>query len=202
MNKSYQQITPGIPDSEFVRGNVPMTKEEVRTITIAKLKLCKDDVFLDIGAGTGSVSVEVARLIPSAKVYAIEHKAEAVELIKQNVAKFELTNIEVIHAKALEALESINGVNKVFIGGSSGQLEGIINWIVTNCSVGTRIVVNAVTLDTLFETRKQFANSVFSKPEIIQVGITKVETVAGVDMLRAQSPIFIITTELIKTNEI
>lgn len=196
MNKSYQQITPGIPDSEFVRGNVPMTKEEVRTITIAKLKLCKDDVFLDIGAGTGSVSVEVARLIPSAKVYAIEHKAEAVELIKQNVAKFELTNIEIIHAKALEALESINGVNKIFIGGSSGQFEGIIGWIANNCSVGARIVVNAVTLNTLFEAKKLFSNSIFSKPEIIQVGITKVETVAGVDLLRAQSPIFIITTEL------
>lgn len=201
MSKKYNQLTPGIPDHAFIRGNVPMTKEEVRSITIAKLQLCKDDVFMDIGAGTGSVSVEVARLLPQSKVYAIEHKAEAVELIKQNVAKFELANIEVIHAKALEAFENVNGVNKIFIGGSSGQLEGIINWVTRNCGVGTRIVANAVTLDTLFECKKLFSSSSFSHPEIIQVGITKVETVAGLQMMRAHSPIFIITTEIVQNND-
>ena len=93
---SNKNITPGIPDDEFIRGQVPMTKEEIRTLSIAKLRLQPGDRFLDIGAGTGSVSIEAALLLPEQTVYAVEHNPEAVSLIGQNCEKFSVNNIKVI----------------------------------------------------------------------------------------------------------
>ena len=85
-----------IKDSEFLRGKVPMTKEEVRAVSIAKLDMKDTDICLDIGAGTGSVSIEMARFASKGKVYAIEEKQEAVDLIKENMKKFHISNIEII----------------------------------------------------------------------------------------------------------
>lgn len=188
-------ITAGIPDSEFIRGDVPMTKQEVRVLSLSKLQLAHGDRVLDIGAGTGSVSVEIARLLPQSPVFAVEHKAKAVELIQQNAAKFCTPNIQVILGNAPQALASLTNINKVFIGGSGGNLSEILDWIVSRHTVsGSRVVINAVTLDTLVVARRCLVSPAFDTPEIIQVAVNRIEKIGNSDMFRPESPVFIITT--------
>ena len=186
-------ITAGIPDNEFIRDTVPMTKMEVRVISISKLQIAEGDRVMDIGAGTGSVSIEIARLLPKSTVYAVEHKAKAVDLIKQNAVKFNTPNLEVIHGKAPEVLTGLKHVNKFFIGGSSGNLVEILDWIVANGAPNSHIVVNAVTLETLTLASHYLSGIGFSDLEIIQVAINRVEKLGGVDMFRAMTPVFVIS---------
>jgi len=194
MNKYNQQLTAGIPDSEFIRGDVPMTKEEIRILSLSKLQLTVGDYLLDVGAGTGSVSIEMARLLPESTVYAVEQKAKALELIRQNALKFETPNIKIIEGIAPDALSNLSGVNKIFIGGSGGNLKEIIDWIECNCHTGSRVVINAVSLNTLVNTRQLLDTPAFSQPEIIQVSINRIEKLGNAEMFRAQSSIFIIST--------
>ena len=194
MNKQPKQLTAGIPDSEFIRGDVPMTKEEIRVLSLSKLRLTVGDCLLDVGAGTGSVSIEMARLLPESTVYAVEQKAKALELIRQNALKFETPNVKIIEGKAPEALANLSGVNKIFIGGSGGNLKEIIEWVERNCQTGSRLVINAVSLNTLVDARQLLDSPAFSAPEIIQVGINRIEKLGNAEMFRPQSPIFIIST--------
>lgn len=195
MNNYTCKITAGIPDNEFIRADVPMTKEEIRTISLSKLDLKKGDTFLDVGAGTGSVSIEAALLLPGSKVYAVEHKTKATDLIRQNAVKFNTENIQIIEGKAPEALNGIKGVNKVFIGGSGGNLKEILDWVVANCESETQVVINAVTLNTLIEARQYLTKPFFSQPEIIQVSINRIENIGSAEMFRPQSPIFILSAK-------
>jgi precorrin-6Y C5,15-methyltransferase (decarboxylating) CbiT subunit len=194
MNKYNQQLTAGIPDSEFIRGDVPMTKEEIRILSLSKLQLTVGDCLLDVGAGTGSVSIEMARLLPESTVYAVEQKAKALDLIRQNALKFETPNIKIIEGIAPDALSNLSDVNKIFIGGSGGNLKEIIDWIECNCHTGSRVVINAVSLNTLVNTRQLLDTPAFSQPEIIQVSINRIEKLGNAEMFRAQSSIFIIST--------
>jgi len=194
MNKKLEQLTAGIPDSEFIRGDVPMTKEEIRILSLSKLQLTVGDCLLDVGAGTGSVSIEMARLLPESKVYAVEQKAKALDLIRLNALKFETPNIKAIEGKAPDALANLSGVNKIFIGGSGGNLKEIIDWVERNCHVGSRLVINAVSLNTLVDARQLLDSPAFSVPEIIQVSINRIEKLGNAEMFRPQSPIFIIST--------
>ena len=194
MNKQPEQLTAGIPNSEFIRGDVPMTKEEIRILSLSKLQLTVGDCLLDVGAGTGSVSIEMARLLPESKVYAVEQKAKALDLIRLNALKFETPNIKAIEGKAPDALANLSGVNKIFIGGSGGNLKEIIDWVERNCHVGSRLVINAVSLNTLVDARQLLDSPAFSVPEIIQVSINRIEKLGNAEMFRPQSPIFIISS--------
>ena len=90
-----------IADKDFIRGEVPMTKQEVRAVSVAKLKLSENSVLIDVGAGTGSVGIEAATYIPCGKVYAVEKKSEGIKLIKENLKKFGIKNLEVIQESFL-----------------------------------------------------------------------------------------------------
>ncbi|WP_243345878.1 precorrin-6Y C5,15-methyltransferase (decarboxylating) subunit CbiT [Parabacteroides sp. FAFU027] len=189
---SNKYSTPGIPDDEFIRGKVPMTKEEIRTLSIAKLRLQPGDHFLDIGAGTGSVSIEAALLLPEQTVYAVEHNPEAVSLIGQNCEKFGVNNIKVIAGKAPEVLSDVPEVNKVFIGGSSGNLPAILEWIIAQVKADLTLVVNAITLETLMTAQSWFADREDFDTELSQVAVTRFEAVGKYSMMKPLTPVFIL----------
>ena len=118
--------THGIPDEEFIRGKAPMTKEEVRSVSLSKLRLTEDSICCDVGAGTGSVSVEMALRADQGQVFAIEKKEEAAALLEENKQKFAVDNLEIIKGEAPQALENLPAPTHAFIGGSSGNLKEIV----------------------------------------------------------------------------
>lgn len=135
-------------DSDFVRGKTPMTKEEVRAIIIQKMELEPDSIVWDIGAGTGSITIESARFCPFGEVYAVEQNDEAVKLIEKNRQKFRVDNVYIVHKTATESLEELPCPDVVFIGGSTGQLEQILDYI-AQFQKNIPVVVSAVTVETL-----------------------------------------------------
>lgn len=188
----WRGYAAGIPDAEFIRGKVPMTKQEVRSVILAKLAPCRDDVVWDVGAGTGSVSIELAH--HARQVWAFERNREAVELICANRQKLCAWNLRVVQGAAPEVFcGSAQGStpDKVFIGGSSGNLSGIIRYI-AGMSAGVRICVSAVLLETLHETMDVFDELGF-ETDVVQVAVTRTERVAGKHMMKAGNPVWIIT---------
>ena len=180
----------GIPDDEFIRGDVPMTKAEIRAISLSKLKIRNDSVIWDIGAGTGSVSVECALLAEDGKVYAIEKKAEAVDLIRQNRVKFRPDNIIDIAGEAPDALADLPAPDCVFIGGSSGNLEQIIN-LVLEKNANATIVVNAITLET--QTEASSLAKRFDEFEAVSVSVSRSRAAGDYHLMNSLNPVTIFT---------
>lgn len=191
----YQQIK----DNEFIRGKVPMTKSEVRTLSVIKLKIEDHDLVWDIGAGTGSISIEAALNYPKAKIYAIERNAEGIELIRKNSENFSLENIWPVSGLAPDVFKDLPLPNKVIIGGSGGNLEEILSWLWNLESLKT-LVVNAVTLNTAYKAIS-FFHKVNADFDSIQAGITKIEMIKEHQMLKAENPIFIITANKMEVVE-
>lgn len=185
---------PGLPDEAFLRGKVPMTKEDVRTLAVSRLHLCKNDVVWDVGAGTGSVSVECALCIPEGTVYAVEKKPEAWELIERNREKFQTSNVRLVRGNAPEALLELPAPDAVFIGGSTGQLKEIIGMALDQ-NPGVRIVLTAVTLETLAAALEVIRFYGFQDTDITQVSVSKAHSVAAYHMMRAENPIYLISME-------
>lgn len=183
-----------IKDSEFIRGKVPMTKEEVRAISIAKLDIKDDDTCLDIGAGTGSVSIEMARFAPKGKVYAIEMKEEAFELIKENIKKFNISNIELTMGKAPEDLSDIMS-DKIFVGGSGGNLDDVIKYSYEHLNKNGIIVLNFIVLENIFTALESLKKRGFNNIEITQVMISKNKTIKDFNMMVSENPIYVISAE-------
>ncbi len=181
----------GIPDEEFIRGDIPMTKSEVRLLSISKLSLKDNDILYDIGAGTGSLSVEAALLLNNGWVYAVEEKEEGAELIERNRDKFSLKNLTVIKGSAPDCLEELPVPDAAFIGGSRGKLSKILEELLQR-NPSIRLVLNAITLETLSEAMEAFKNLEITDLEILQAAITKTRTAGSYHMLSAQNPVFII----------
>lgn len=181
-----------IDDKEFIRGDVPMTKQEIRILTLAKAKLNPDSVVVDIGAGTGSITIEAARLVPHGKIFAVERKPEAIELIKRNVKKFSVDNVEIICAAAPEGLNDLPAIDAAIIGGSGGKLNEILDVLIAKLKVKGRIVLNAITLQTAATALEYFKTRGIPY-EAFQVQITRLERVGRYDMAKALNPVTIIT---------
>lgn len=180
-----------IKDEEFIRGNCPMTKEEVRILTITKLELEENFNLLDIGAGTGSVSIQMAKCCPEGLVTAIEMDSEALEIIKVNKEKFKAQNVEIIQGEALEVLPKIKGeFHGIFIGGSGGNIEAIIKEYGRMLMPGRKMILNFITIDNLYKAMNTLKTLGYSV-ECMQVAVSK--TVGSSYMLKAQNPIFIVT---------
>ena len=145
---SEKSISFGLPDEAFIRDKVPITKSEVRAVILSKLDISSDSICYDIGAGSGSISIEMSRLAYEGKVYAVEKNPVAVELIKKNIHNFNAENIELIFAKAPEGLEHILEADKIFIGGSGGELNTMMDMIFASQKHPT-IVISAITLETV-----------------------------------------------------
>lgn len=183
-----------INDGEFLRGNVPMTKQEIRILTLAKARIGVDSVVADVGAGTGSITIEAARLAPNGKVYAIERKSEAVELIRRNVEKFSVGNAEIICAEAPDGLDVLPELDAAIIGGSGGQLEKILDVLSGKLKRGGRIVLNTITIQTTAAALEYFRAGGW-RYEAIQIQITRLERVGRYDMNKALNPVWIISAE-------
>jgi len=146
-------LSYGKGDSEFLRDAVPMTKEEVREVSLCKLKLHEHAVVYDVGSGSGSVAVEIAGVSDTIQVYAIERKPEAVSLIRKNQEKFHAYNMDIVEAYAPEGLEMLPTPTHAFLGGTGGKLQEILECLYAKNEY-MRIVINAVTLETISEIRE------------------------------------------------
>ncbi len=186
----------GIKDDAFVRGNVPMTKEEIRILTLVKAQIAPNAVVYDVGAGTGSLSVEAARLAPQGHVYAIEKNPEGITLIKENAARFSTRNLTVVEGAAPAALDGLPPLDVALIGGSGRRLPEILDIIGTRMHSGGRIVANAITMQTVAACLDYFhVHAEIYTYEAIQVQISRLERVGPYDMAKALNPIYIITAQ-------
>lgn len=184
----------GLPDESFVRGEVPMTKAEVRAVVMSKLRIREKDVCYDIGAGTGSVSVEMALAARRGKVYAIEINPTAVELCKLNKQQFCLHNIDVVEGMAPEAMQDLPAPDVVFIGGSKGQLGEIVEQIYQK-NPAVRLVINTITVENTAKALALLESDRFTDLEMVQLQVNKAKKVGASRMMMAQNPITILSAK-------
>lgn len=183
----------GISDEEFIRGKVPMTKAEIRILTIAKARIKPDDIICDVGAGTGSLSIEAALQAPEGMVYAIEKNPEGVELIQKNADKFGVKNLKIIEDYAPCGFEQISRLDTALIGGSGGNLAEIIDGIDKKLTAGGRIVINCITIQTIAQCIEYMRRRTDYTYEAIQVQVSQLQQVGGYDLAKAHNPIYIVT---------
>lgn len=181
-----------IRDDEFIRGNVPMTKEEIRAVSIAKLELSGEFVLYDIGAGTGSVAVTAAAAYEKARVYAVEKNTEGAELIRRNQRKFCVDQLFIINGTAPGVLSDLEPPTHVFIGGSSGSLREILCCIRAK-NQNTKVVLNAITMETLKEVLNAKEEGLLTDMEIVQAGIARSREVGNYHMMTGLNPVYIIS---------
>lgn len=182
----------GISDGEFLRGKAPMTKEEVRTVSLSKLRLSEDSVCYDVGAGTGSVSVEMALRAWMGQVYAIEKKEDALALLKENKKKFAVDNLAIIPGVAPEAMTELPAPTHAFIGGSSGNMQDIINLLLEK-NPKVRIVINCITLETVTETMNAIRDFGLEDVDIVQLAAARSKSIGRYHMMMGENPIYIIS---------
>lgn len=191
-NPDHERGVPiGIPDDEFLRGDVPMTKSEIRAAVMSKLAARDGDICWDIGCGTGSVSVEMALNCGSGRVYAADVSEEAAELSARNLKKFRCDNAFIYSGEAPDVFSDLPAPDCVFVGGSGGKLAEILEAAYEKANSGARIVITAVTLNTL-EAARRVLEQLGAETEIVQVAVTRV---GKGSMLSALNPIFIIKGE-------
>lgn len=183
-----------IPDEDFIRGEAPMTKSEIRSLSVAKLRLNRDSLVYDIGAGTGSVTVEMALQASEGQVWAIEKKDAAADLISENCRRFGTPNVTVIRGSAPEAMEELPAPTHAFIGGSSGNLKEILELLLRK-NPHVRVVINAVTLETIGETSRCLKELPFSEVEAVQVQISKAKTLGRYQLMMGQNPVYLFTAQ-------
>jgi precorrin-6Y C5,15-methyltransferase (decarboxylating) len=194
-NKLYSQPSAtafGLKETEISHSKGLITKDEVRAVTIHKLRLPQRSVFWDIGAGSGSVSIEAARLYPDLKVFAIEKDMEQINHIEENKIRFNADNIEIVKGEAPDVLNGLPLPERVFIGGSGERLKEIMDYVIKN-QVNI-IVVNAATIETMTDAVQCFEEHGFNVA-ISEISVSRAKTIAGKRHMSALNPIFIIVGE-------
>lgn len=196
-NGNYNtKLNVGLDDEAFIRfDKVPMTKSEVRAVSISKLKLSNDSVVYDIGAGSGSVAIEMAMQAYNGIVYAVEKSHEAIELINKNKMHLAVPNLEIIEGFAPEAIKDLPKPTHAFIGGSSGNLSKIVEMLLEK-NKNVRIVINAITLETMAEAIDCIKRFNFENAEIVNLSVSKSRKLGNYNMMMAQNPIYIISCSM------
>lgn len=179
---------PYLPDEAFLRGKAPMTKEEIREISLCKLRLTENAVAWDVGAGTGSVSVEMARAASSGSVYAVEKKPEALELLRENRKRFGVPNLTVVEGTAPAVLQDLPAPTHVFLGGTSGNLREILAAALRK-NPRARVVVNAVTLETLAEITGWLSEHPVENLDIAQITVAKARMLGNYHLMTGGNPV-------------
>ncbi len=184
----------GIPDSSLSHSNGMITKEDIRVISLSKLKVKADSIVWDIGASSGSLSIEAAMLAKHGKVFAIEKDAGRIRHIEKNKKKFNTANLEIIHKNAPDGLKILPVPDVVFIGGGGKDIDRILDVCSKRIKHDGRIVVNAITLETLATAANFFQKKKWDM-ETISVNIAKTKDVAGLHLFNAYNPVFVVVGE-------
>lgn len=184
---------PGFPDDAFIRGEVPMTKQEVRAAALAKLAVRPTDTLWDVGAGTGSVSVELALAAPRGHVYAVECAPDACALIRQNREKFHAYNLSLIEGTAPQVLADLPAPDAVFIGGTKGSMAEVVDAALAK-NPNARLCISAIALETLSAAIAALAAH-GQTVEVTQLAVSRTRPAGKLHLLMANNPIFLITGE-------
>ena len=183
-----RRLTHGIADGQFIRDRIPMTKEEIREVSICKLRLKDGAVVYDIGSGTGSVAIEIAGISDDLQVYAVEQNQEAVSLIKKNKKKFELQNVTVVESRAPEGLAGLPMATHAFIGGSGGRLKEILVSL-RQINPKMRVVVNAVSMETICEMREILSmDDMIKEEEVVQLQVSRAKKAGSHHLMQSENP--------------
>jgi precorrin-6Y C5,15-methyltransferase (decarboxylating) len=186
---------PGLPEEVFDQRKPKVgliTKREIRVLSLARLAIRSDSLIWDIGAGSGSVSIEAANLASRGRVFAVEKNAEDVDIIRGNVARFRVPHVEVVHAKAPDGLEALPDPDAVFVGGSGGAMREILEIAATRLRPAGRIVVNAITLDNLHEAVTAMRELGLAH-EAILVSIARSKPLLGMMSFEALNPVYVVS---------
>ena len=190
-----RRLTHGIADGQFIRDRVPMTKEEIREISICKLRLEDGAIVYDIGSGTGSAAMEIAGISDDIQVYAVEQNPEAVSLIEKNKKKFGLQNVTVVESRAPEGLDGLPMAAYAFIGGSGGRLKEILASL-RQINPNMRVVINAVSMETICEMREILSrNDMIKEEEVVQIQVSRVKKAGSHHLMQSENPVWICAFE-------
>lgn len=192
VSSRWPYASSGIPDELFIRGDVPMTKQEVRAVALAKLRLTATDTVWDVGAGTGSVSIEAALVARAGSVWSVERNAAGVRLIRENADAFGCGNVHAVPGVAPDALAKLPVPDAVFVGGSAGELPSIVEAALEKNSQ-VRLCVPCVTVETLTEACALLSGSRFKGFEACQVSAARAEAVGSHHLMKAQNPVFLVS---------
>lgn len=191
----WKNKTPGIPDAQFERTeDVPITKEEIRALQICKAQLSPGQTVYDIGCGSGSITVEAALQIESnGSVYAIDFDSKAINLTKKNLEKFNVSNVKVIFGNAKEKISELPEADVIFIGGTGGDTQKIIELCQNKLKPGGRIVIGVILIETLFSVISIIEKLNFTSVDITQITISKSRKTSTGTMMLARNPVTIIS---------
>ncbi|SHK42871.1 precorrin-6Y C5,15-methyltransferase (decarboxylating) subunit CbiT [Desulforamulus aeronauticus] len=186
--------TPGIPDHLFKRGNnIPMTKQEVRMIVLGKLRLFPGAVVYDVGAGTGSVSVECALQLKQGVVYALEKDGSADELVETNARRFGLNNVKLVPGLAPATMEKLPPADRIFIGGNAGALAGILETANKKLKPGGWLVATSVTLETTPQVVRFLEEQGYEQAEAVSITVAQAKALGKAHLWQGQNPVTIIS---------
>ena len=184
--------TPGIPDELFERTEeVPITKEDIRAIALSKLRLKEGHSAIDIGCGSGSITVELC-LQTRGTVYAIDFDQKAVELTKKNLQKFG-AKAEVILGKAQDVLPKLPQVDAIIVGGTWGDTRQVIQLAVGRLKKGGRLVIDTILIETIYQALAAINKMQLAEVDVTQVTIAKARKVTTGTMMLARNPVMIIS---------
>ena len=192
INQYFFNSYEPVRDEMLTRAKIPMTKEEVRWVSVARLGVQPGDTVWDVGAGTGAVTLELARKAMDGAVFAVERNPDAVALLVENRQKLGGFNVHIVEGHAPEALENLPAPDCVFVGGSGGEMRKIIE-IALQKNPSIRIVINAIALETLQETQNALAELGFVDVEITQLSAARGKSVGRYTMMIANNPVFILS---------
>ncbi len=197
--KAEKLVTCGLPDEAFLRNMeegavVPMTKMEVRAVALGKLRLASDSICYDIGAGTGSVSIEMARAASEGRVFAVEMKEKALELLEKNKASFGASNMTVVAGAAPDALAELPAPTHAFIGGTAGNAEEIIKCLLAK-NPKVRIVATAIALESVAELTKLMEKMDFSEKEVVSMTVARGRKAGDYNLMMGQNPVYVFTMQ-------
>jgi cobalt-precorrin-6B (C15)-methyltransferase len=189
----WNYLTPGIPDELFERSEiVPITKEDIRSIVLSKLRLRKNYSVIDVGCGSGSITVEICLHVNSKKVYAIDLDKNAIDLTKKNLDKFGVS-ANLILSKAEEVLPSLPTVDAIIVGGTKGKTEKIIELCISKLKKDGRLVIDTILIETMYKALKTVKKQKMRDIEVTQVTIAKGKSMSSGTMLISRNPILILS---------